>query len=831
MPVDLWSNPVVHPKTGTVFRKHLISGIRNLSRQKVTTSITIAGLAVGIASIALIMLYLQHELSYDRHWKDADRMVRISTHIDYGSRSTHTAISPYQLGPSLQAFFPALEEMTRVTRPGNNRVTLRFGPRKTGTRELFLADSTFFNFFQHAFLEGNPARALNQPRQVVLTKKLAIRLFGNNPALGEEVTIGPDYPMADQTFTVTGVVEDPKNETHLRPEAIVSSLTFPKDFINGVKQDWLWVAFYTYLKCKDEKSLTIFRDNLHQWKKKTIDPWLEKKGHGVDLHFMVQPVTAIHHQTDLEYDMSGNRDIIYTRLFAYIALLILIIVGINYINLSTARSINRASEVGLRKTMGAGTPQLVRQFLGESLLIGVLAFVLGSILAEILLPFYNNLLNTNLQLTGGLFDEGKPSILLLLLGIALLMSMISGFFPAIILSRFKPVQIVGRDFWNQIGSKISKRSLKLRRTLVLFQFILTAIMITGTLIILQQLQFMRNKDLGYNQERVLVIELPDDYQLRKEINNLKDRLIRHPGIVTATCGFNFPGYETDKTMVQIKIENGYHQEMINYYLVDQDFMRTLELEMHEGSFFSHDTDKEKKSSYVINEAALKIFGTSPIGKKVKCELAEEGEIIGVTKNFHYASLHQPIEPLLYIYQPNILRYLGVRIDGNNQKETFHFIRRKCEEFSPKHVHIYTYLDEKVSAWYHHEERILMVMGYFSTLTLLLACLGLFGLSCYMAIRKKREIAIRKSMGCSYGRILRMFTGVYLKWIIIANIIAFPISWFIINRWLQTFAFHTDMKPYIFLSTAVITILVSLITTGYHASRSANTDPAKVLKDE
>jgi len=813
-----------------VFRNYIISSFRLLTRQKLFSCITIGGIAIGIASFALILLYISFETGFDKQWKDGNKIIRLSTNMDYGKRQNNTALTPFPLAPSLKKSLPEIEATLRVTTPAA-MLTLRSHSTKVGTHHLYLADSSFFSFFDYTFIEGSPENALNQPHHVVITHSMATKLFNDESALGKKILIGPNFPMLDSSFVVQGVIKDPPLQTHLRPEVIASNLVFPEYFVEIMNNGWDFISFYTYLKLTDEKHLDGFRNRISQWKIQTIDPWLQENQLTYNLRFHPQPISTIHHETDLEHDIATNTDIRYVRIFGYVALLILIIVGINYINLSTAHSVNRASEVGLRKTVGANNKQIIRQFLGESASISLMAFILGVILAEILLPFFNDMLGTNLTLTGSLVYKQNPYLLLIILGITLLMGLISGFLPAMLLARYKPVQIVGRDFWNNTGNKISRRSLNLRRILVLFQFGLTVIMIIATLTIFRQLRFMRKKDLGFEKERMLVITIPDEYALRGKITGLKKEIARHPGIIQTTSCFNLPGYSMDKITMIIEEEGHIRQEMINYFMVDQSFFETLRVKIIEGKCFNERAADTTKPTYVINQSATKIFQGNPLEAKIETEQSEKGSITGITENFHYAPLTHPIEPALFIYKPEIPRFLGMRIRSSNQDQVLRYIRQTWNAFDSKHLYEQIFLEEKLNSWYRHEERILTVMTYFSLLTLLLACLGLFGLSCYMALRRRREIAIRKAMGSSSTKVVTIFMKHYLRWVILANLIAWPLAWLAMNRWLSTFAYHTEMNLLVFIAALLITVTLALFTIGYHASKAAHNNPARVLKDE
>jgi putative ABC transport system permease protein len=506
-------------------------------------------------------------------------------------------------------------------------------------------------------------------------------------------------------------------------------------------------------------------------------------------------------------------------------------VSINYINLATAKSANRANEVGIRKTMGAQKKHLVRQFLGESVMISLLAMVLGIILVELLLPVFNHLVDKNLTFTAELVGASGRSTLLIVLAVAILIGLISGIFPAFVLSRYKALRIAGRNYWNLHRSKTGRYSLNLRKGLVVFQFTVTASMIIATLIVFTQMHFMRSRDLGFDKERVVVIDIPSDRSIRQQLEAIKAEMKKVPGVTDLSASVDFPGYENTRLTFYIEEDGKYRQEMINLYQVDDRFADMLDIDMLEGRFFSKDHPSDATSAFVINEAAKKIFGDNPIGQKMACAMGVKGQIVGVTSNFNYSSLHNPIEPLVYLYKPAEAGYLGLKISSGNIPGTLKSIQEAWKKFDNKHPYQYSFLDAQFDSQYKREEKMVSIFGYFSLLTILLACLGLFGLSAFMAERRRKEIGIRKVMGSNAGLILRSFLKDYTLWVLLSNVIAWPLSYYLMERWLQNFAYRTPVSYYLFLTAAGITLLLAVATVSYHALKAANTNPADVLRDE
>jgi putative ABC transport system permease protein len=813
-----------------MFRNHLLYALRTIRQNRLNSVLNIGGLTLGIASFIIIMLYIGNEMSYDRHWSDTDRIYRVSTIMDYGYRVANEAVTPYPLALSLKDHFPELTEAVRVA--GNETtLTIRRGKTGTGTKQVFIVDPGFFRIFDFPFAEGSPENALTRPDGVVISGRLAGKLFSKERAVGKTLTIGPNYPFKDQTFEVVGVMEDTRNQSHLKPDIIASTLCYPQDYVKGLMENnWDFIAFYTYLKFRDPGDVAGFKQSLPVWSKQTVQPWLEENEFTYQLNFKLDPVWQIHFLKQYDHDISTNMDIGYIRIFGYIAAFILIIVSINYINLSTAKAINRANEVGLRKTMGAGNISLIKQNMSESVVLVLLAFIPGVVLAELILPGFNNLMNTDLSFTSALLQGKNVSVFIITLVVSLLLGMFSSTFPAFILSRYQPAQLVGRNIANLSAVRLFYRSTHLRKGLVLFQFTFTILLIIATMTIDKQLTYLVNKDLGFEKDRLVILHVPEKFELRAEIPKIKAELKKIPGVNEVSCCFNFPGLPTNKMTFHI-IKNGrqYH-EMINFYMVDEDFFRLMDLELKEGQYFSDLPVKQARSGFIINEAAVKIFGEDPVGRIVKSELGQEGKIIGITRNFHYQPLHRPVEPLVYMYG-EVPRYMGLKIKGADITTTMQEVENIWKKYTHQYVYIEHSLNEKLTDWYPSERSMLAVFGYMSFLTLFLACMGLFGLSAFMAAKRRREVGIRKAMGGSSREIINLMLQRYMKWVLLANLITWPLAWIAMKFWLNTFAYHTEPDIFIFLAATGISIVLALFTLVYHASKAANINPAEVLQEE
>lgn len=801
-----------------MLKSYIITAIRNIKRQKLSSIINIFGLTLGIASFLVIFLYIKSELQYDKHWNDSEKIYRISESVDYGKRAADYALSPFPLAPSLQNYFPEISMATRIRR-SRDYTTIKYKDKIFNINNVQFADTNFFKIFNYDFIEGNQNVALNDPNNIVLSLETAKKFFGNESALGKVLKIN------DQPYTISGVINSHKYESHLEPNILRSTLMFPEDYRERLNGDWTLLGYYTYLKFNNEKSFQNFKSKLKDWHHETIQPWLEHHELTYIIDFKLEPLEEIHFLTQYDYDISSNADKKYLYIFGYVALFILLIVSINYINLATAKSAKRANEVGIRKIMGAQRKQLILQFNGEAIIISILALIIACLITELFLPAFNNLTGKSLSLFK---DASSLSNIGIALGVTVLIGIISGLFPAMVLSKHEALSILGHNFFSKQGKT---KSINYRKVLVIFQFMVTTAMIIATLVVFKQMRFMQKQNLGFDKDRLAIIEIPPGKELQQQLQVIQSEMKKIPNVIDASISNDFPGFNHGRLTFYIDEDGKYRQEMVNYYRVDDNFTNILDINMQAGRFFSKDFPSDPESAFVINEAAKKIFGENPIGQKLACGFGVDGQIVGITSNFNYASLHHSIEPLVFLYTPESAQYLAIKIKGSDISGTLKSIEKTWKQFDSNHPYIYRFLDEQFNTQYQREKKMQTIFGYFSILIILLACLGLYGLSAFMAEQKKKEISIRKVMGSSSVLVVKNFVSQYLLWILIANIIAWPLAYFAMNKWLQNFAYRTNLAPYIFITAAFITLVLALGTISFHAFRAANTNPADVLRDE
>ncbi|NDK56706.1 ABC transporter permease [Pontibacter fetidus] len=790
--------------------------LRNLYRNKVYSAINIAGLALGVASCILIFLYVQDELSYDSQFSDADRIVRVAGEIEHDGQTNKFALSAPTLAPFLLKDYPELEHVTQLL-PANKQ-TIWYKDRSFNEDKLLFADSAFFEVFDYKFLAGNPATALDQPRTIVVSEQMAQKYFGSpDKALGEVLKFSRD------SYRVTGVFTDEGN-SHIQANAFLARSTFDtqqQDVLTD-NNHWFMLSRYTYVLLRDEAQIAPFQEKLKTFAATHITPWLKENDLQASVKFVLQPLRSIHFNTEYTEDISTPGNISYIYIFSVVAVFLLLIASINYMNLATARSAKRAREVGLRKVVGAYRSQIIGQFIGESLLITLLAVILALALAQILVPTFNSL--TDKQFNSNFFLQKE--VIVVLLAIILFIGAVAGSYPAIFLSRFKPVDVLKADKAPRGGNAA------LRRSLVVIQFTISLILIIGTLVVFSQMRFLKNRDLGFNKEQVLIIDIPTgDSTLVNQLPSIKQELLRNPNIEHVSNSLNIPAGDLSTILVYAEKDGGTLQNAMNAMFVDYDFVDVMGIDLKEGRNFSKEFKTDLKGGLIVNEAAVKkMQWKNPIGKRI--QMADwDAKVIGVVKDFHVKSLHSKVEPLILALTPESSGYLLVRMKPQDMPATIAFVQEKWQAFDTKHPMEYFFMDEYFDKQYRAEEKMLTVFGYFAGLTIFIACLGLFGLASFTAQQRTKEIGIRKVLGSSTTSIVLLLSRDFAVLVMVAILIAIPIAWYGMDKWLQDFAYRTNLSWWIFAVAGLAAMSIALLTVSFQAIKAAMLDPIKAIRTQ
>ena len=805
-----------------MFKNYLKIALRNLLKHKAYSTINISGLAIGITCCLLITMYVQDELSYDRHHEKADRIYRLIVDIfpPNDGPVDHYATSGPGVAPVLEADFPEIERAVRIRKVSDALVTRG---QNALYEDFHFADSTFFEVFDCSFLAGDPKTALSDPFAIVLTETMSRKYFGNREILGQSIVVDDTLQ-----FKVTGVIEDIPPNSHFAFDFLSSFPTLQKIGFGGLTSWWSFGG-YNYLLLRGGTDVAALGQKIHRISAKYIPQ--HETGSGYRQEYYLQPITDIHLHSALRNEWQTNNKIAYVYIFTAIALFILLIACINFMNLATARSIDRSKEVGIRKVVGAIRTQLTRQFLSESIILAVISTLAALALVSVLLPYFNDL--TAKQLRFALIS--KPNYILFLLAFTLGVGFLAGSYPALFLSAFRPAETIKGKL------RASTKGAFLRKSLVVFQFAISVILIIGTVVVFKQLSFMRNQDLGYNQEQVVVLPLRGDLGARDKYEPLKNILLQNSSILQTSLSSAIPARGVNNSVFRIEgnmVDSPYGTDAWNdmrYMNVDEDFFEIYGLQLASGRFFSREFETDQQSAFILNEAAVKKFdwGTAEnaIGKKIGFRSSSEGAVVGIVKNFHFKSLRSEIEPLVLTHRTHRLNYISIKITTDDVRETIATIENAWTSLLPNRPFEFFFLDEEFGKQYRADEKVGQTFGTFSALAIFIACLGLFGLAAYSAEQRTKEIGIRKVLGASVSSIVRILSVDFLTLVLVANLIAWPVAYFVMKRWLQDFAFRTEIGVALFPLAACLALLIAFLTVGYQAIRAAVADPVDTLRYE
>jgi len=787
-----------------------------LSRYKGYAFINIFGLAAGMACCILIISYILTELSYDKYHEHSDRIYRVATDVNAGGFIAKLAISNAPLGPALKNSYPEVLQFARI-QPRDKQFVV-YQNRQFFEEGVIWADNSIFNVFSFPFTKGDPTSALQTAYSVILTEETAKKYFGDTDPLGKALRFNNR-----NDFTVTGVVENVPTNSHFSFDMLCSLETrYAQNREN--MEVWLNFNLYTYLLFPEDYDFKILEQKLPDVVEKYMGNDL--KAMGGKINYFLQPLKGIHLHSNLENEISGNSRISYIYIFSAIAIFILLIACINFMNLATARSSIRAKEVGLRKVVGAFKKQLIIQFLGESLLISIIAFIFSLVLVRIALPVFSSLSGRELHLD----FLGIPWLIPGLTGFVIFVGLIAGSYPAFFLSSFKPVTVLK----GQIRS--GRASTRFRSILVVTQFIISITLIIGTSIILKQLDYVKNKNLGFDKGNLIVTELMDT-RLRQSQESIKAELKKVPGVINAATSHVVPGQDAN---VQPFIPQGFSQEQSQLMLsinIDQEFIPTYGIELIEGRNFSHEFTTDANEAVIINETAMRKFGwNNAVGKTIQVPSNKVSEwnlrtIIGVIKDFHFDSLHSIIMPLCLSNEPNYFNTVTIRINPKNISETLGLLQEKWKTIVPGHPFDFFFLDEYFGRKYASDEKLSNIFGAFTLFAIFIACLGLFGMASFMSEQRTKEIGIRKVMGASILGVVTLMSRDFIKLVLVANVIAWPIAYFTMRSWLQNFAYQAGINIWIFVQTAVLAVGIAVITVSYQSIKSAFANPVDTIKYE
>jgi putative ABC transport system permease protein len=781
--------------------------LRNIRRHKGYSFINIVGLSIGIALFILIMLFIQNEYSYDRFNENYERIYRIEENSG--------CVMPAGIGHILEGQIPELEKIVRIYPSYGEKTLIKYDEKLLQLSNLVFADSSVYNVFTFPFLRGDPATAIEAPFSMVLTESTAKRIFGNSDPLGHSIVVDNKW-----NFTITGIIQDVK-KFHVPINAIATFVSlgdmWGEEALTQLDDGYQHPTYFLLPEEHNEASVE------HE-----VNGWLnERHDFGENSQFKLRPLKDLYFAKEKlmgdQYQKHGNKQFI--KIFSIVAIFILLIASINFINLSTSRASERAKEVGMKKVVGASRKQLVHQFLFESVLITGLALILGFMIAEFLMPVFNQIISGTLTITSFL----KLPFPLLFIGGAILLGVIAGFYPALYLSAFVP-NIVLKGTLTR-----GRKAAKFRKVLIVFQFAISIVLIIATLTIYKQLSFMKNADLGFKKDHILVLDNNRNLWSKKEV--LRNELLKHPNISTISFSCRVPG----ETMWNWSPKINAKRATVSVNAIDPDFFQTYGIEIVMGRNFSWAMSTDRDNKFIVNEEALKFFElNSSLDKRVESipNGNGSGEIIGVVRDFHFNSLHNSIKPVIFYWLDWPHQKVSVRISlvgadtsMSGMEKTIGYIKDKWAELCPDYPFTYSFLDESFDLQYKSEDRLSDIFVSFALLAIFIACLGLFGLSSFTAEQRKKEIGVRKVLGASTSEIALLLSKEFTKWVLMANIFAWPIAFYVMNKWLENFAYRANIGIILFLLPAMAALMIALSTVSFQSIKAATAIPVNSLRHE
>jgi putative ABC transport system permease protein len=792
-----------------MLKNYFTTSLRSLMRNRGFSAINIVGLAVGFATFSLIAFYVYHELTIDQYHKKADRIFRIVENLRTENEILFQSTSSPPMGPRFLKDFPEVENFVRFQQWS---LLAQRNEISSYERDSFIADSSVFDIFSFKLLKGDKKTALREPFSIVLTESMAKKYFGEEDPVGQMIKM--DY----DNFTVTGVVEDVPENSHFRFSNLISFSTWSRNNKSAEDQAWFWNGFHTYVLLHDAQSAEKVKGKMKDFLTRNIE-----KGGMYYEDLPLQPLTSIYMAEPRSWENGSRGSMNNIYVLSIIALFILLIACFNYVNLATARASRRLKEVGLRKTLGAQRRMLVAQFLGESVIITFIASLLAMLLAWLALPPFRTLVESPLSFS--ILPE--PWIVCSsALALIILVGLLAGAYPAFIISGFQPLQIFRASNKGLLGQH------NLRKVLVGIQFVISITLVAGTMLIYDQLDVVRNQDLGFNKDGVLIVPTNGDTAIVNYLESVKNELKQVNGVTAVSGSQSIPGQSSNNLYTEIEMTDGKMSPTnINFNFVDHDFLTTYDIKLLAGRDFRRDVTADDTTAYLINETAAKDFGWTPdqaIGKKVKTRY--QGKIIGVMKDFHYRSLHSGVDPLMI----GLTKYVGrmsIRIESKNVPATVAKVEQKWKELIPYLPFDYSFLDVEFDRQYKADQQLGRVAGVFTGLAMFIGCLGLLGLTSFVVERRTKEIGIRKVLGASVPSVVILITREFIWLIVVGLAIATPLTWYLIKEWSQNFTLQAMINPVRFLMAGLAVFFVAGLAISFLSVRAANANPTKSLRTE
>ena len=793
-----------------MIKNYLKLAWRTLAKNKVFSVIIISGLTLAYTACIVIYLHVRNEISYDKHNQDYERIYRVvKDFVNDDNTFLPDATTPPALAWAIKQEIPEVEEATKLMPNWGSKFLIRYGDKVFYEKGRYRADSSILKLFTYKFIEGNSTNALSKPQSVVISRSMEKKYFGNEKALGKTIEIGEGD---NRAYAVTGVIEDIPEQSHFHFDFLIS---LPSSSVQ-LNSNWSNYTWYTYIKLKPGSSI-------EQVEPKIIELY-KKHDAKTNYRYYTQALTDIHLQSKLKWELEANGDITFVRIFVIVGIFILLIASINYINLSISLSFNRSKEVGIRKVSGADGKRLVYQFLIESVLTNIVSIMIAIALVEALLPILKQEFGTNI--IG--FTQQPPEVTGLIIGTALLIGLLSGIYPALYLSAFKPVQVLKGVF--QPGNQ----NLWVRKGLIVLQFTVSIALIAGTILIVQQVNFIRGRDLGFEKEKILVIDnlanLNDN-----NVENLRNAFVQASQVENLGGSSGFFGGQNATTGAVVK--GSKEGAIINFALVDHDYLNVMNLQFKHGRNFSREFPSDTLDRVVLNEAALRDLGITgnPIGMLITdnpgAEKVRYFTVIGVVKDFHFANLRDEIKPYMFLLDENAVDNFAVKISSTDLHGALDELKKTWNSIEPDRPFQYFFLDENLEKLYKADENFKIIFSVLTIGAIFIACSGLFAIATFFIKRRTKEIGIRKVMGASVAQITWLVSAEFLLIVLLANLMAWPIAWYGMDSWLSGFAYRIQIEASSFLIAGALAVLMAATTISFQSIKSAFSNPVDSLRND
>lgn len=818
-----------------MLKNYFISAYRSIIKNKFYSVLNIFGPAIGITCAILVLLYVQEELTFDKQNKNYDRIYRLESDFNISGKATLAALVPVPMAPTLKDEYPEIKETARFAGFGLQDILFQYKDLKFFEDKIYFTDSTVFKVFDCNFILGSPDKALNEPNTIVVTESFASKYFGKDNPMGEVLTTSNFG-----NCRVTGVIKDVPANSHLRFDCLLSMATIIElagvDNFNSRSAPAYWnISVFGYILLNDNAKIEDLLAKFPGF----YDKYMSSLGKQINATFRLRAtrIDKVHFGSGLEFDLPiGNFS--YILIFSMVGIFMLLIASLNYMNMATARSTNRSKEVGLRKVIGAGKGTLIRQFISESMVLVIIAFILALIATILILPSFNVLTDKALK-AANLFEPGTFVLIVL---ITLFVGIISGSYPAFYLSSFLPVDV--------LKSNVNPRQGKgmLRKILVVFQFAISGTLIIGTIIVAGQQRYIRNKDLGLNKEDVMIIPIRDTAFIAKKLQPFKEELLKLPDIKGVSSSALVPPLMASKVVFQVEKDSGMVELATSFSVVDHEFIDVMQMKILEGRNFDRSKTSDLTRAFIINETAAKAFGwgKNALGKRIRFGInptngtaQRDGVVIGVVKDFHFTSIHNPIEPFIFIVSTNPNSYFYVRISGENIPATIENVKKVQQDLGNTLPFNYFFFADKLDEMYTSDNKLNALFNIFSVMTIFIACLGLLGLISYVTEQRSKETSLRKIMGARVDQVAWLLNKDFLILVLISNLISWPVAYYLMNRWIQGFAYRIDfgLSPFFwatvvpFIISLLITLTIALITISFLSIKAANVNPVSTLSRE